>query len=128
MPIINAQGKVFRSWEAQLNACAVQAGSLPNIDPLKNVLQDILNQARLVKGQQETNSAQRQGQTQELKALITKGQDAARRLRAYAKSQLGPTNELLVQFGAAPIRHHPRSAKKTGTPTPAAPTPPKATP
>lgn len=124
MPIFNAQGKVFRSWESQLSACAAQAASLPNVEPLKNELQDILNQTRVVKNQQETTSAQRQGQTQELKALIKKGQDAARRLRAYAKSQLGPTNEMLVQFGAAPIR--PRGRKKNDTPTPAAPTPPKA--
>jgi hypothetical protein len=129
MPIINAQGKVFRSWEAQLNACIAQAGSLPNIDPLKNALQDILNQARLVKSQQETSSAQRQGQTQELAALIKKGQEAARRLRGYAKSQLGTNNEMLVQFGAAPIRPRTGSAKKTGTtPPPAVPTPPKANP
>lgn len=126
MPIINAQGKVFRSWEGQLTACAAQAASLPNVEPLKNELQDILNQTRLVKSQQETTSAQRQGQTQELKALIKKGQETARRLRAYAKSQLGPNNEMLVQFGIVPTR--PRGRKKTETTTPAAPTPPKANP
>lgn len=127
MPIINAQAKVFRSWEGQLSACVAQAASLPNVEPLKNELQDILNQTRLVKSQQETTSAQRQGQTQELKALIKKGQETARRLRAYAKSQLGPNNEMLVQFGVAPTRPRGRSAKKTETtPTPADPTPPKA--
>src|SRR4051812_46021125 len=55
MPIINAQGKLFRSWESQLNACVAQAARLPNIEPLKNALQDILNQVRLVKSQQENN-------------------------------------------------------------------------
>jgi len=124
MPIINAQAKVFRSWEGQLTACTAQAASLPNVEPLKNELQDILNQTRVVKSQQETTSAQRQGQTQELKALIKKGQETARRLRAYAKSQLGPNNEMLVQFGVAPTR--PRGRKKSDTPTPADPTPPKA--
>jgi hypothetical protein len=129
MPIINAQGKVFRSWEGQINASTAQAASLPNIEPLKNALQDILNQARLLKGQQETSEAQRQGQTQQLAALITKGQEMARRLRGYAKSQLGTNNEMLVQFGAAPIRPRTRSAKKTGTtPPPTDPTPPKAIP
>jgi hypothetical protein len=132
MPIINAQGKIFRTWEGQLTACTAQAASLPNVEPLKNDLQDILNQARLMKSQQETTSTQRQGQTQELKALIKRGQEAARRLRGYAKSQLGTSNEMLVQFGAAPIRHHARSAKKTETPTPPVvptpATPPKATP
>ncbi|MGH7490443.1 MAG: hypothetical protein ACREMY_33250 [bacterium] len=122
MPIINAQGKIFRSWESQLNACIAQAALLPNIEPLKNLLQDILIQARLVKSQQETSQAQRQGQTQQLAALIKNGREASRRIRGYAKSQLGTNNELLVQFGAAPIRHHARSAKTAEpiTPTPKA--------
>jgi hypothetical protein len=126
MAIINAQAKVFRIWEALLNACLTQAALLPNIDPLKNALQDILNQARQVKSHQEDSQARRQGATQELATLIKSGQEAARRLRGYAKSQLGTKSELLVQFGAAPIRHRVRTAKKSepGTPTP----PPKATP
>jgi hypothetical protein len=123
--IINAQGKIFRIWEALLNACIAQAALLPGIDSLKNALQDILNQARLLKNQQETSSAQRQGQTQELEDLIKRGDEAARRLRGYAKAHLGTKNELLVQFGAAPIRPRVRSAKKsvpvpTPTPTPKA--------
>jgi hypothetical protein len=127
--IINAQGKIFRIWEALLNACVAQAALLPGIDALKNALQDILNQARLLKNLQETSSAQRQGQTQELADLITRGDEAARRLRGYAKSQLGTKNELLVQFGAAPIRSRVRSAKKSPPVTPAevpTSTPPKA--
>ncbi len=128
MAIINAQGKIFRTWEGQLTACTAQAASLPNIEPLKNDLQDILNQSRLVKSQQETSSAQRQGQTQELKALIKKGREASLRLRAYAKSQLGPNNEMLVQFGVAPIRPRGRKKTETETTTPAETTPPKAKP
>ncbi|HSS76889.1 MAG TPA: hypothetical protein VLV54_09095 [Thermoanaerobaculia bacterium] len=121
--IINAQGKIFRIWEALLNACIAQAALLPGIDSLKNALQDILNQARLLKNQQETTSAQRQGQTQELADLIKRGDEAARRLRGYAKAQLGTKNELLVQFGTAPIRPRVRSAKKS---EPVTATPPKA--
>jgi hypothetical protein len=124
MPVINAQGKVFRSWEGLLNACQTQAAQLPNSAPLTSDLQDILAQAKQVKAQQEDNEARRQGFTQQLTDLITRGQEAARRLRVYAKSQLGTKNELLVQFGAAPIRPRPRSFKKTGPDTPT--TPPQA--
>jgi hypothetical protein len=79
----------------------------------------------VVKSQQENNQAQRQSQTQQLATLIQNGHEASRRLRGYAKSQLGTNNELLVQFGAAPIRHHVRSAKKSEpeTPTPASTNP-----
>ena len=128
MAIINAQGKVFRSWEGSLNACQAQAALLPNVEPLKAELQGILTQSRQVKAQQEESQAKLQGMTQELRDLIKRGQEAARRLRGYAKSQLGTKNELLVQFGAAPIRHRVRSVKTggtgAGTPTPT----PKATP
>src|SRR5436305_5805367 len=128
MAIINAQGKVFRSWEGSLNACDAQAERLPNVAPLKAALLDTLTRARQVKAQQEESQAKVQSLTQELNELIKTGQEAARRLRGYAKSQLGTKNELLVQFGAAPIRHRVRSVKTggtgAGTPTP----PPKATP
>ncbi|HEX4961810.1 MAG TPA: hypothetical protein VF173_13285 [Thermoanaerobaculia bacterium] len=113
MAIINAQGKIFRSWEASLNACQAQAAQLPNVGPLMKELQDTLDQARQVKAQQEESEAKRQGLTQQLAQLIQSGQEVARRLRGYAKSQLGTKNEMLVQFGAAPIRRRVRSAKKT---------------
>jgi hypothetical protein len=128
MAIINAQGKVFRSWEGSLNACDAQAERLPNVAPLKAALLDTLTRARQVKAQQEENQAKVQSLTQELNELIKNGQEAARRLRGYAKSQLGTKNELLVQFGAAPIRHRVRSVKTTGAVTPAPTPPPKATP
>ena len=128
MAIINAQGKVFRSWEGSLNACDAQAARLPNVEPLKTALKDILTQARQVKAQQEESQAKVQSLTQELNELIKNGQEAARRLRGYAKSQLGTKNELLVQFGAAPIRHRVQSVKKAGAVSPAPTPPPKATP
>lgn len=122
--IINAQGKIFRIWEALISACLAQAALLGNgADPLRNALQDILTQARLMKSLQEGSHAQRQGHTQELANLIKRGDEAARRLRGYAKSQLGTNNELLVQFGAAPIRPRVRTAKKS---EPVTPTTPKA--
>ena len=119
MAIINAQGKIFRSWEASLNACQAQAAQLPNVGPLMKELQDTLDQARQVKAQQEESEAKRQGLTQQLAGLIQSGQEVARRLRGYAKSQLGTKNELLVQFGAAPIRHRSRKSEP-GTPAPKA--------
>jgi hypothetical protein len=112
MPIINAQGKLFRIWEGLLNACRAQAARLPNIEPLQTTMQEILDRARIVKGLQEDNTAQRQALTQELSKLIENGHETARRLRGYAKSQLGTKNEMLVQFGAAPIRSAARAAKQ----------------
>ncbi|HEX9945700.1 MAG TPA: hypothetical protein VGG03_27135 [Thermoanaerobaculia bacterium] len=133
MSLINAQGDIFKEWEGLLNASQAHAGMLPNADPLRNSLQEILNQARQVKAVQEEHEGRRQRATQQLAELIKQGREVVRRLRSFAKSQLGTNNELLVQFGTAPIRRRTRSAQKpaqkppapgagtpsdTGTPTP----------
>lgn len=118
MPIINAQGEVFREWEGLLNACQAHQGLLPNVDPLRSSLQDILNQSREVKGRQEEYEGRRQSATQQLGELIERGREISRRLRGFAKSQLGTKNELLVQFGATPIRRPSRPRVKPDAPPP----------
>jgi hypothetical protein len=50
--------------------------------------------------------------------LITQGREISRRLRGFAKSQLGTKSELLVQFGAAPIRRPSRRRVKPDAPPP----------
>jgi hypothetical protein len=112
MPLINAQGDIFREFEGLLNACEVHAGLLPNVDPLRNSLRDILAQARQVKARQEEYEGRRQAATQELGELIARGREVSRRLRGFAKSQLGTKNELLVAFKAAPLRRRSRTAQK----------------
>ncbi|HEX4963449.1 MAG TPA: hypothetical protein VF173_21645 [Thermoanaerobaculia bacterium] len=118
-PSSTHEGEIFRSWEGSLNACQAQAAQLPHVEPLRTELQEILDQARQVKAEQEEAEAKRQGLTQQLAELIERGREVDRRLRGYAKSQLGTKNELLVQFGAAPIRHRSRKSEP-GTPAPKA--------
>lgn len=124
MSLINAQGRIFREWEGLLSACEVHGSLLPNVQPLMEALAGILDQARGVKKKQEEYEGRRQAATQQLTELIDNGQEAARRLRGFVKAQLGTKNELLVQFGAAPIRRPVRSARKPGEPgTPPPPDP-----
>lgn len=118
MPLINKQGALFREWEGLLNACQNHASQLPNVDSLRNSLQDLLTQARDAKARQEEHEGRRQAATQQLQDLIARGGEAARRLRGFVKSQLGTKNELLVQFGAAPIRRRSRPTLKTPPPPP----------
>jgi hypothetical protein len=108
MPIINAQGGVFREWEGLLNACRSHAALLPNSDNMRVQLEDLLRQAREVKAQQEEHEGRRQLATQQLGGLIEQGQEVSRRLRGFAKAHLGTKSELLVQFGTSPIRRRSR--------------------
>ena len=125
MPLINAHGETFREWESQLGAYEAHSDLLPNSGPLSNELRGLLAQARQLKAQQEEYEGRRQWATQQLKELIERGQELVRRMRGYAKSQLGTKSELLVQFGAAPIRRKPRSKKsEPEKPVPDQPEPP----
>jgi hypothetical protein len=112
MPLINAHGEVFREIEGLLNASQAHAALLPGAEPLRNSLQQTLDQIRTVKAQQEEFEGRRQATTQQLGELIERGREEARRLRGFVRSQLGTKNELLVQFGVAPIRRRSRSAAK----------------
>ena len=118
MPLINAHGEIFREWESQLSAYEAHSPLLPNSGELAGELRSLLAQGRQLKAQQEEYEGRRQWATQQLKELVDRGREVVRRMRGYAKSQLGTKSELLVHFGAAPIRRRTRS-KKTEPETPA---------
>ena len=120
MSLINAQGAVFKEWEGLLDACDAHAALLPNSEPLREELRQVLVQSRETKARQEEFEGRRQSATQQLGDLLARGYELARRLRGFVKSQLGTKNELLVQFGTAPIRRPTRSTKASRrTPPPA---------
>ncbi len=116
MPLVNAQADVFRDWDAVLGAATQNATLLPGVDPYKAELEGFLTQARDLKIQQETLEGQRQGVTQKLQKVIDSGRESARKVRGYARIQLGSDNVALTQFGVAPRRR--RSAKKKPPETP----------
>jgi hypothetical protein len=110
MPIKNAQADIFRDWDAVVGAATQNAALLPGVDPYKAELTGLLSQARDLKIQQETLDGQRLGVTQKLKKVIADGRESARKVRGYARIQLGSDNMSLKQFGVAP--RVPRGAKK----------------
>jgi hypothetical protein len=123
MPLINAQGETFREWEGLIAACNAHVGLLPNVEEFRDALQGILTEAREMKARQEEFEGRRQWATQQLGELIEQGRETVRRLRGYTKAHLGTKNELLVQFGAAPIRRRVRSASKSSEKGPTPPPP-----
>lgn len=111
-----------RDWEGLLAATLANAEALVNIEPLRAPVEQALTDARTLKDRQEALTAQRQRATQELNQVLDRGREAARRLRAGIKSQLGTDNELLVHFNLPPRRK--RGARKTAQKQPPQGTPP----
>lgn len=116
---INSFPDLTRDWEGLLAASLEHAEILVNIEPLRAPVEQALTDVKTLKDRQDSLQAQRQRTTQELKALMDRGKEAARRLRAAIKAQLGTDNELLVRFGLPPRRKRVRKAKTAKPATPA---------
>jgi hypothetical protein len=104
MPNLNSHADVVRDWERLLDAVLrspeVQAG----VETERVSVEQWLLRVRDLKARQDELSALRQGVTQELKAAVTSGKEAAIQLRAILKAKFGPRNERLVHFNMAPLR------------------------
>lgn len=102
----------IRSWEKALAGYGNNAEALASADPQRQALEQILAKARELKNQQESFIAAKQQLTKEINELMEDGEEAARRLRAAAKANLGTKNERLVQFDVTPIRPRTRKPKE----------------
>ncbi|HEY0513341.1 MAG TPA: hypothetical protein VGH73_15635 [Thermoanaerobaculia bacterium] len=116
MPNINSYADIFLAWENLVDSCTQNASSLAGAEPLRDELAAALAEVRTLKNNQVNLEGTRQALTQQLQQSVTKGQETARKLRAFVKSRLGTKSEHLPQFGMIPIRK--RKVK------PAAQTPP----
>ena len=123
MASINTHNGVFGDWAGLLSANKDKASLLPAAEPLRAALEGILVEGKVLKDRQDSLVGDKQRTTQELQAVIVRGKEAARRLRAIVKGSLGTDNEQLVQFNMAPRRKRgPRKAKTpTDTPPPVTP-------
>jgi len=110
MATVNSFPDLTRDWEGLLASSLEHAEILVNIEPLRAPVEQALADAKTLKDRQESLKAQSQRATQELKELKNRGREAARRLRAAIRAQLGTDNELLTQFKIAPRRK--RAARK----------------
>ena len=104
MPSTGNYAKVVQDWSQILAATEEHANKMTDVTAEREELEQILQKAQEAKARQESSTAARQVATQELKGLLAQGNDVAMRLRFAAKLKLGPRNEQLVQFGAAPLR------------------------
>jgi ATP-dependent Zn protease len=131
MPAATSFADVIRDWERLMAAHTDNAEILAAAEAQRRALEEFLPKARELKARQESHDATKKQITQEIKALVKDGREAARRLRNAVKANMGTKNERLTQFNIAPIRE--RGARKTkspGTPPPdgSAAAPPPVTP
>jgi hypothetical protein len=127
MAEINSYADVIRDWEKVLTSVEQHLDVLPNVETYRQAVVEVLAQAKEAKARQDAAVADRQKATQDLTEIFTRGRDLVVRLRGVVKANLGMRNELLVQFGAAPVRKRSRKLKAPATEPPTTPsTPPSA--
>ena len=101
-----------RDWEGLMSACKEHPEIATLTGPLVAELDGVLLTGKALADRQASFTAQKQRATQELKEVVTRGKELARRLRRVAPFTLGTTNEQLVQFKVKPIRKRGASTKK----------------
>ncbi|HYU35280.1 MAG TPA: hypothetical protein VEW48_24265 [Thermoanaerobaculia bacterium] len=108
MPSFNAFADVNRDLELLLDAAERSPEIQAGIEVERQAVAEVLADVRSLKARQDELTALRQQVTQQLKAAIARGKDAAMQLRAVVKAKFGPRNERLVHFKMAPLRKRPR--------------------
>ncbi|HKV08956.1 MAG TPA: hypothetical protein VJ725_12510 [Thermoanaerobaculia bacterium] len=116
MPKINSYADVFRDWEALLAAVRESLELTPDVERHRLSLETHLTEMKKVRDQQSLHIANKQAASQQLSQMLKDGRELATRLRRVAGANLGPKNEMLVQFGISPIRKRSRKAKPVAPP------------
>jgi hypothetical protein len=106
-------------WDSLILAVQENAGLLRGFEDYVSELEQASTQAKTVKTRQELHAGGRQKATQDLGAAVTRGKEAAVKLRGFVLAHLGPKNELLVRFGIVPVRKRVRRPAEKPTEPPA---------
>jgi small-conductance mechanosensitive channel len=115
----NSFADLMDNWQSLLAACGDHPETLAPAEPQRAALEKLFKEARDIRTQQESAKGAKQELRQRLDQVLRDGREAARRLRAVVKGNLGTNNERLVQFDVAPVRKRgPRKPKEKETPPP----------
>lgn len=115
MPEITSFADFITDWERLLTAVANNEDNLPDLDPQRVPLADILQEAKAVSTRQDASRSQLAADAKRRREIVFEGRAAASRLRAALKGHFGGHNERLVEFGARPVRRR-RTAKLVDPP------------
>ncbi|MEA2561863.1 MAG: hypothetical protein QOH06_3367 [Acidobacteriota bacterium] len=117
MPDISSFADFLADWDLLLKGVANKNGSLPDLSGLTMPLEEILEEGRDQEADKAAARAQLSQGSKRTRALVTDGRAAASRLRSALKAHYGGHNEVLVEFGIAPLRKR-RTTLPTDPPPP----------
>ena len=79
-------------------------GKIPGIKPYRMKLERAYLDALTARGTRDSLKLETLKATRRLKTTLSAAEDAAMRLRSFARGTLGPRNEQLTCFGVAPLK------------------------
>jgi len=100
----NAQADFVTDWEATLTNCKNRAAELPDLSAYIVPLETLLAEAKALTARQKSLRGVKQQENLDLQEAMTRGREAAIRLRAALKAHYGPKSERLIEFGMRPRR------------------------
>jgi len=112
MGSINGYPQLMTDWRSLLSAWKHNAELMSASVEDRDLLESLLAEAQRLKSLQDRLRAERQLATQQLSAVMAQGKEAAIRIRALARSKIGPKSEGLVHFKVAPNRPRPRKNRQ----------------
>ena len=126
----NSLADVIVDWEKLLTNIQLRKAGLPGLQALTDTLlpelEEVMAEVRAMGARLDAKAAVKQQETKDRRALLKRGGRIVSRLRAALKAQYGVDSELLVEFGAKPLRARRRPGleekgpKPGGNPAPAA--------
>jgi len=115
MPRNRSQAEILLDLDNLTTAAQANEGILPSATPHRIALEEEVATTRAIKHLQSARTAIKQRSTQDFDEHFRRAQELAKRLRGSIMADLGPRNELLVNFGIAPQRN--RTRRPTLPPT-----------
>ena len=117
----SAQADFVTDWEATLTNCKNRSAELPDLSAYIVPLETLLAEAKVLTARQKSLRGVKQQETVDLQEVLTKGREAALRLRAALKAHYGTKSERLIEFGMRPRRKKARPAEAEVKPKPVEP-------
>jgi hypothetical protein len=110
------------SWDHLVSAIEDNIGELAQLEQQKIQLGEIVANAKMLDGRQDSLRADLTQTTKDLNSRIREGKDLATRLRNGVRAHYGNANEKLTAFRIRPFRGRSRQEGTAGGSTPPPPT------
>lgn len=104
---------IVLDWEKLTAALSNNFADLPGLEPLRQELETLLAEVRIIAPEQAARKAAAQQSRQELTDRLTRGRLLATRLRDGVRAHYGDRTEKIVEFGLRPYRKRARTPKTT---------------